>query len=118
MNTFNVESKIFGSVAILYPKGYLNNLAAEGLEKECDSCISKGIKNVVLNLNGIELINSIGISILLGVIEKVKGTDGTLCFTNLSKLHSETFDMLGLTKYMKVYASEEEALAHLQGALG
>lgn len=116
MMKFNVESKVFGKVAILYPKGYLNNLAAEGLEKECDSCIAKGIRSIVLNLNGIELINSIGISILLGVIEKVKSTDGTLCFTNLSKLHSETFDMLGLSKYMKVFASEEKALEHLQGA--
>ncbi len=114
MNKFNVETKIFGNVAILYPKGYLNNLAAEGLEKECDACIGKGIRNIVLNLNGIELINSIGISILLGVIEKVKGTDGTLCFTNLSKLHADTFQMLGLTKYMKVFASDEEAISHLR----
>ncbi len=114
MTKFNVESKISGDVAILYPQGYLNNLAAEGLEKECDACIAKGIRKIVLNLNGIELINSIGISILLGVIEKVKGTDGTLCFTNLSKLHSETFEMLGLSKYMKVFASEDDALSHLR----
>jgi anti-anti-sigma factor len=95
--------------------GYLNNLAAEGLEKECDACIAKGIRNIVLNLNGIEMINSIGISILLGIIEKVKGTDGTLCFTNLSKLHADTFQMLGLARYMQVFATDEDAVAHLQG---
>ncbi len=117
MDKFYVESKVYGNVAVLYPQGYLNNLAAEGLSKECDACMAKGIRNIVLNLNGIELINSIGISILLGVIEKVKGTDGSLCFTNLSKLHSDTFQMLGLTKYMKVFASDEEAVKHLHGAL-
>jgi len=109
---FAVTSKTVGDTAVIYPHGYLNNIAGESLVKECNSYIEKGITKMVLNFGGLEFINSIGISLLLSVIERLNGSGGTLCFTDISSYH-ETFEMLGLTKYMLIFRNEEDALAHL-----
>lgn len=109
---FKVVSRITGDVAVLYPQGYLNTLAGESLVNECKSCLSQGIRKVILNFSGTELINSIGISLLLHVMEGLKEGGGSLCFTNLSKMHSDTFEMLGLTKHMLVFRDEDEALSY------
>lgn len=110
---FKVVSRLVGSVAVISPQGYLNNIAGESLVQECNSCLGNGIKKIVLNFSETDLINSIGISLLLAVIERLKDSDGTLCFTNMSKMHNDTFEMLGLTKYIMVFGNEDEALAHL-----
>jgi anti-anti-sigma factor len=115
---FTVTSKTIRDTAVLYPRGYLNNIAGESLVRECNAYIEKGIKKMVVNLGGIEFINSIGISLLLSVIERLNNCGGTLCLTNISTSYNETFEMLGLTKYMLVFKSEEEALKHLNAAGG
>ncbi len=116
MKNFTLESRLHGEVAVLHPHGYLNNIVAERLEKECSELLKKGVRKILLNFNDIEYINSIGISILLGVINGIKVAEAELCFSNLSSLHDETFEMIGLKGYMRIFNSESEALMHLQGA--
>jgi anti-sigma B factor antagonist len=111
---FSIGSKVLGEVAVLYPSGYLNNIVGEGLEEMCTSFLKKGVKKIVLNFKDIELINSIGISILLGIMDNMKDTGADLCFAHTSKLHNDTFQMLGLTKLMNIFGCEEDALKHLE----
>jgi len=110
---FKVTSRLAGSVAVVYPQGYLNNLAGESLVNESRGYIEKGIKNVVVNFRGTDLINSIGISLILHIMEELKGCGGRLCFSDMSKTHRDTFEMLGLTKFIDVFGTEEEALQSL-----
>ncbi len=113
VTNFKVTSKRLGDVAILYPQGYLNNIAGENLVQECDTCLESKVRKVVLNFSETDFINSIGISLLLGIIEKLKDAGGTLCFTNLSKSYIDTFEMLGLARYMRIFPEENEAVRYL-----
>lgn len=106
--------KEVGDCGIVYANGYLNGLGAERLEEECKNLLKKGIKKIIINFKKTELINSIGISILIGIIETVKEAEGHLGFCNLSRVHAETFEMLGFTKYVPIFASEEEALMSME----
>lgn len=114
MSKFTIESKVHEDIAVLYPNGYLNDIVGESLESKCNYYLNNGIKKIVLNFGNVEFINSIGISILLGIMDMMKDFSGNLCFTNLGNLQSETFEMLGLKKFMKVFGSEEDALSHLR----
>lgn len=110
---FSVHSKLCGDAAIIYPVGYLNNLSGESLVKECGLYISKGITKVVINFSETDLVNSIGISLLLQIIEDLRNIKGTICCTNMSKFLSETFKMLGLLQHMHVFQGEKDALKYL-----
>ena len=107
---FSVDSKLMGDIAVLYPRGYLNNIAGESLVHACNSFIKKGVVKIILNLSGTEFINSIGISLLLNIMEDLQDCGGMLCFTNMSSIHKDTFEMLGLTKFISVFQGEEDAL--------
>ena len=118
MKDFMVHSRSVEDVAVIYPQGYLNNIVGEKLEKECRDYMRKGVNKIVLNFGQTEFINSIGISILLGIIETLKKSEGTLCFTGMKAPHREIFDMLGLTKYAMVFTTEDDALRHFKVEIG
>lgn len=110
---FRVKSRLVNDVAILYPQGYLNNLAGEGLVSECGKYTRAGVKKIIVNFRETDLINSIGISLLLHVMEELQAAGGTLCFTEMDKVQLGIFDMLGLTKYFRFFQNENGALEFL-----
>jgi anti-anti-sigma factor len=110
---FSVASKLVGDAAVIYPKGYLNNLSGESLVIECGTYIGKGITKIVVNFSETDLINSIGISLLLQIMEDLKNIKGTICCTNMSKFLRDTFEMLGLIEHMRVFPVESDALKYL-----
>ncbi len=106
-------SKKLKDCVILYTNNYLNALGAEKLEDECEALFKTGHEKILINFENTELINSIGISVLIGIIEKMKHFEGRLSFTNLNKTHTETFNMLGLNKYVPIFEKEADALSNI-----
>lgn len=100
-------------MAVIYPRGYLNNLSGEGLVNECERHARSGVTKIIVNFRETDLINSIGISFLLCVMEDLQNAGGTLCFTEMKKVHLDTFEMLGLTKYFLFFPDEDAALQAL-----
>ncbi len=113
---FSLRCRVIDDAAVVSPEGYLNSLAGESLVSECNSYVGKGITRIVINFGRIEFINSIGISLLLSLIDKLKNCKGTLCFSDVRTHHRETFEMLGLAPHMLFFPREEDALAFLNGA--
>lgn len=111
---FSVTSRLVGDVAVIYPKGYLNNLSGESLVKECGLYIVRGKTKIVVNFSETDLINSIGISLLLQIMEDLRKIKGTICCTNMSKFLRDTFEMLGLLQHMLAFQVESEALKYLK----
>ena len=64
-------------------------------------------------LQGTKIVNSIGISILIEIIEKMIEIDGKLAFCCLTPTIEKTFHIMGLAQYAGVYADEESAVAEL-----
>ena len=105
----NVQSIRDGEVAIVRTDGYINNLGAERIEQECDALIERGCKKIVINFAKSPIINSMGLSILIGIIERMLEIEGILVFTNLTEVNAETMEIMGLTQYAHLLSTEEEA---------
>lgn len=106
----SVTTKVLDNLAVLYTDEYINGLVGEKLEEQCCKVIEKGLNRIIINFRQTELINSIAISILIGVIERIMESRGVLCFSNLTKINKEIFEMLGLTRYVRIFETEEEAI--------
>jgi anti-anti-sigma factor len=113
MSAVEIRSKLAGRAAVIYPGPYLNQLRGESIESCCHELLGQGVRSILINFHETELINSIGISILLGVIEAVGDARGRLVLTNLSPSNRELFEMLGLLAHVEVEETEEVALARL-----
>ena len=79
---------------------YLNKLSGEQIEYECRRRIETGCKQLVVDFSETEIINSIGISILLGVIDTASNNGAQVVFSDVNEHTVELFDMLGLTKHV------------------
>lgn len=106
----SVRSRCIGEMAVVYATDYLNKLSGERIERECRRRLEEGCRALVINFRDTELVNSIGVSILLGVIDAAEGVGAQLVFSDVNTQTVELFEMLGLTKYVALASDEQEAL--------
>jgi len=101
-------------VAIIYAGDYVNKLNGQRIERECRLRLEGGCRALVINFRGTELVNSIGVSLLLGVIDMAESREARVVFTNLSRHTVKLFELLGLTRLVAMAESDEAALATLE----
>ncbi len=99
-----------GDVAILSTDGYINNQGGEEIARQAYSQLESGARALVLNLERTRIVNSIGISILIEVLEKVMDRKGKLAFCGLTPTIDKTFRIMGLAQYAAIYPTEAEAV--------
>ena len=107
---FSLTKRNEGDVVIIETNGYLNNVGGEQIAQACYKEIDNGKKLFLINLEKSKVVNSIGVSILIEIIEKLQDVDGKLGYYNLAPIVEKTFNIMGLTKYSSVFSSESEAL--------
>jgi anti-anti-sigma factor len=108
-----VRTRDAGDAVVVYVDGYLNSLLGEEVERIVQDLLDAGGRRVLLNFGGTRLINSIGISFVIGVVEKMTERSGVLAFCSLSRMNRELFQMTGVARYVRVFDCEEEALAYV-----
>ena len=106
-----VRTRRVGDTAIIYASDYLNKLSGERIERECRRQLESGSRALVLNFQDTELVNSIGVSILMGVIEASEQNSAQLIFSDVNSHTANLFEMLGLTRLVSVVKDEAEALS-------
>ena len=108
-----VRSRSDGDLAVIYAGDYLNKLSGERIERECRRQLEAGCRALIINFRETALVNSIGVSILLGVIDAAESTGAQLIFADVNQQTIQLFEMLGLTRHVALVADEDEALATL-----
>ncbi|MGH9456849.1 MAG: STAS domain-containing protein [Thermoanaerobaculia bacterium] len=101
------------SGAILYTRGYINNVGGEEIASQAYELIDGGVQTLLLNLRETKIVNSIGISILIEIIEKMIEKQGRLGFCCLTPVIQKTFQIMGLAQYAPIFPDEETAVREL-----
>src|ERR1700753_2813673 len=101
------------AIAIVDAADYVNKQSGHRIERECLLRIEGGCRALVINFRDTELVNSIGVSILLGVIDAAEQRGARVVFSNVSRHTFKLFELLGLTRLVVLADSEEAALATL-----
>ena len=100
-------------LAVIYTEGYINNQGGEEIARAAYSLLDEGYRRLLLNLTGTRIINSIGISILIEIIEKMLEVEGKLAFCALTPTIEKTFHIMGLAQYASIYPDEGSAVAQI-----
>jgi anti-anti-sigma factor len=100
-------------LAVIYTEGYINNQGGEEIARVAYKLIDEGFKVLLLNLAGTKIVNSIGISILIEIIEKMIEISGRLGFCCLTPTIEKTFHIMGLAQYAPIFSDEAHAVAEL-----
>lgn len=106
-------------LTVIYTDGYINNQGGEEIARQAAGLIEAGETTLLLNLAQTKIVNSIGISILIEVLENMLEREGRLAFCQLTPTIEKTFHIMGLAQYAPIYADEDAALSGLAaGASG
>ena len=98
----NLSVRTEGETAIVFAGVYLNKLSGEKIERECRRKLEAGCKTLIVNFSETEIVNSIGVSILLGVIDAANDANAKVVFSDINDDTIELFEMLGLTNHVTV----------------
>ena len=99
--------------AVLFTKGYINNVGGEEIANRAYELMDSGVTRLLLNLRETKIVNSIGISILIEIIEKMIDNGGRIAFCCLTPVIHKTFQIMGLANYATIFNDEDEAVAQL-----
>ena len=105
-----------GQTAVLEVAGYINNEGGEVIAREPRKLLDSGCRNLLLDLRATRIINSIGISLLLEVLERTLEVKGTLAFCSLTPSIAKTFQIMGLAQYARIFPDRPAALDELTAA--
>ena len=99
--------------AVLYTKGYINNVGGKEIANRAYELMDDGVRTLLLNLRDTKIVNSIGISILIEIIEKMMEQGGKIAFCCLTPVIHKTFQIMGLANYAAIFENEETAVKEL-----
>lgn len=102
-------------VGLIAAAGYINNEGGQAIADAASELMDQGCRTLVIDLDGTRIINSIGVSILLEILEKLMDEKGRLAFCNLTPTIAKTFEIMGLVQYAAVYPDRLAARAALEG---
>jgi len=104
-----------GAVAILRTDGYINNTGGEEIARQAYVLMGGGVNRLLLDLEKTKIVNSIGISILIEILEKLLDSGGRLAFCRLTPTIEKTFQIMGLAQYARIFPAPDPAVAWLRG---
>ncbi len=100
-------------IGLIAAAGYINNDGGQAIADAATDLIGRGCKTLLIDLDGTRIINSIGVSILLEIMEKLLENGGRLAFCNLTDTIAKTFEIMGLVQYAEVFEDRTVAVAAL-----
>ena len=105
---FELTTNMEGDVLVMKTEGYINNNGGEKISEEFSKHYENGVTKVLLDIEGSKVVNSIGISFLIEVIEKLNEKGGKLYFSNLDPSIEKTFTIMGLFQFAEKVNSVDE----------
>jgi anti-sigma B factor antagonist len=103
--------QIEGSACILDIEGDITAFSEEALMDAYTEGAEPGVKAVILNITGLEYMNSGGIGLLVTVLVRANRAKQKVLAFGLTEHYREIFELTRLDEAIGIYATEADALA-------
>jgi anti-anti-sigma factor len=99
-----------GDITLLDIRGDVTILSESFLNDAYADANSQGVSKILLKFEENAYINSGGISVLIQLLAQTQKNNQQIGITGLSDHFKKIFNMVGITKFAKIYNTREEAL--------
>lgn len=90
----NITKTVEGEKLTVALEGRLDTLTAPELEESLSSAL-EGIKELVLDLSGLEYLSSAGLRVVLSTFKTVSAAEGKMTICNANEMVSKVFELTG-----------------------
>jgi anti-sigma B factor antagonist len=116
ITNFSIKIREAGAVVLLDVRGRLTSFETGALRDSIAKLLKEGRKNIVLNLSGLEYLDSSGIGELAGVYLMVVKQGGQMKVIGLSSKIEEILKVTQLYQVFPEFPDEEAALNSFPGS--
>ena len=107
--TMNVR-KAGLQACIMDVQGEINAAAEPALMDAYNEACSNGARNIVMNFNGLDYMNSSGIGLLVTLLIRVRRQNQRLMAFGLNEHYRQIFELTRLNEAISIFETEAEAL--------
>ena len=115
-NEIRVESR--GDVTLFDIKGDLTGASEPFVKEAYRQADNEETRKILLKFDENAYFNSRGIYVLLQLLAQMERNNQKIGITGLSDHFKKVFNMVGITKFAKIFSTEGEALESLAGSAG
>jgi anti-sigma B factor antagonist len=112
----SVTSRQEGDRTVISVSGEIDVYTAPSLRERLNELVASGHYNLVVDMEGVEFLDSTGLGVLVGGLKRVRSHDGTLRLVCAQEKILKVFRITGLTKVFPIHATLAEALADTSAA--
>lgn len=113
-----VESAVTDDrVVVLTIRGSMDLTTAPGLRDSMVRLIDQGHSRLVLELSGVDLIDSIGLGVIVGLVHRLRPHDGSLAIAAPSPQAREVLEITQLVRVITPYDTTEAAVDAVRAGL-
>jgi anti-sigma B factor antagonist len=105
----DVEEK--NSTTVLAVRGEVDVYTAPRLREKLVELVSQGKYKIVVNLEGVDFLDSTGLGVLVGGLKRLRSHDGDLTLVCTQPRILKVFEITGLTKVFAIFNSVDDAVA-------
>ncbi len=108
----NIEIKLekHGEVTIFDIRGDLTSFSETPLNEAYQKANDQDARRILLKIEADAYINSGGIALLIQLMAQIKRNNQLVVITGISEHFKKIFNMVGITKFAKIYDSMETAI--------
>ena len=114
-NELEIILEKHGSITVFDIQGDVTVLSEPLFSKAYDDANEQGTDNILLKFYETAYINSGGIAVLIQLLSKTKKNNQSISITGLSEHFKKIFNMVGMTKFARIYNTMDDAIADLTG---
>jgi len=96
---------------VLAVKGEVDVYTAPRLREKLVELVSQGKHQIVVDLEGVDFLDSTGLGVLVGGLKRLRSHDGDLTLVCTHQRILKVFEITGLTKVFAIHATVDQAVA-------
>ena len=96
--------------AVLSVRGEVDVYTAPQLREQLIQLVDAGNRNIVVDLEGVEFLDSTGLGVLVGGLKRVRSHDGDLALVCTQRRILKVLEITGLTKVFAIHDSVDAAV--------
>ncbi len=106
----SLSTRTEGDRTVVTVGGEIDVYTAPKLREQLIDLVTAGSYNLVVDMEGVEFLDSTGLGVLVGGLKRVRAHEGSLRLVCTQERILKIFRITGLTKVFSIYGSTAEAL--------
>ena len=106
-----ITQRVKGDVRVIVPNGRIDTTGASQLDETLLAAVTGGSYKIVVDMSGVDYINSSGLRALAAVLVKCRDEGGDMKLAALNKRVTRVFKIIGFDLLMSLQDTTDAAIA-------